>query len=67
MSETERKRRAKKYADEGRKVWVEQYPGGDMQIEIGHIDNLETLYLTSSEAEALRECLDEVEQEEQDA
>ena len=51
----------RRWPDEERRVFVERYPGGDMQIEIGGMD-AETLYLFSGEAESLRKMLDKLEE-----
>lgn len=59
-SETEHPKNAIRRPENERKVWAESYPGGDLQIEVGHIDNSEELYLMSGEAEALREILNEL-------
>lgn len=64
MSETEGEetpQTARRVPEEGRKVWAQEYPGGDMQIEVGHIDNVDELYLMSEEAEALRQVLNDLE------
>lgn len=55
----ERPRSAKRRPKNERKVWAESYPGGDLHIELGHM-NTEELYLQSGEAEALREMLNEL-------
>jgi hypothetical protein len=49
----------KRRPDKERKVWVEVYPGGDCQIELGHKDGPEQ-YLQGNEAEALRDLLNEL-------
>ena len=59
-NETERRKSAIRRPENERKVWAESYPGGDLQIEVGHMENTEELYLMSGEAEALREILNEL-------
>lgn len=58
----ENSRASRRNPEDGRKVWAERYPGGDVQIEVGHMENVEELYLLGGEADALREILNELEE-----
>lgn len=44
-------------------VWAERYPGSDVQIEVDSMDNVDELYLMGSEADALREILNGLEEQ----
>lgn len=53
---TEPPKRVRLWPDGERRVTVHEYPGGDMHIELGHIDITDELYVLSGEADALREA-----------
>lgn len=55
---------ARRVPTDGRKVWAEEYPDGDVQIEVGFMEGVEELYLLSGEVDALREVLNELEDSE---
>jgi len=57
--QNERPETAQRRPEKERKVWAEAYPGGDVMVELGHMDTGE-LYLQSGEAEALRDVLNEL-------
>ena len=64
MSEKDSKRpeaaRSRPDTDVGRKVWAEVYPGGDMMIEVGGVEENAELYLCAGEPEALKDVLEEL-------